>query len=76
MRRWASSLIFLTTLLWCQVNSLRSENDLISLAFVGDVMVAGSVGRRILKEGTDYPLAKVKSILSSADIAFCNLEVL
>lgn len=49
-------------------------NQEISLAFVGDVMLARSVGKKIASLGVDYPFSKTRHILSSADITFANLE--
>ncbi len=61
-------------LLTCGVVAQEVPTQKISLAFVGDVMLARGVGRKILNYGNDYPFAKVKDILSKADIAFANLE--
>jgi poly-gamma-glutamate capsule biosynthesis protein CapA/YwtB (metallophosphatase superfamily) len=46
----------------------------VTLAAVGDVLLARGVGRQISKHGDSYPLAKVAPILRSADLAFFNLE--
>lgn len=46
----------------------------ITLAFVGDVLLAGGAGRMMEKTNVGYPFAKVKNILKDADIAFANLE--
>ncbi|HEX9745992.1 MAG TPA: CapA family protein [bacterium] len=46
----------------------------IRLAFVGDILLARGCGQKIQRYGIEYPFAEVKSILSSADIAFGNLE--
>lgn len=66
--------VFLFHCLITQAQSLEQNTETISLAFVGDVMLARNVGQKILQHGVNYPLAKVKSILSQADIAFGNLE--
>jgi len=46
----------------------------VSLAAVGDVLLARGVARRIKKHGANYPFEKTKKIISGADIAFFNLE--
>ncbi|HCJ10159.1 MAG TPA: hypothetical protein DHW14_03195 [Clostridiales bacterium] len=46
----------------------------ITLAAVGDVMLARKTQREIDKYGLDYPFGNVAELLSSADITFCNLE--
>ena len=46
----------------------------VSLALVGDILLDSWVGTEILKQGVDYPWAKVKPILSTADLAIGNLE--
>jgi poly-gamma-glutamate synthesis protein (capsule biosynthesis protein) len=50
------------------------QKETINLAFVGDVMLARNVGKKIMSFGTSYPFAKTKDILAAADIAFANLE--
>lgn len=54
--------------------STKPDQKTVSLAFVGDIMLARGVGRKIASFGIDYPVAKVKNVLSNADIAFGNLE--
>jgi poly-gamma-glutamate synthesis protein (capsule biosynthesis protein) len=46
----------------------------VTLAFAGDVLLAGLVGAMIQDRGTEYPLAEVAPILKTADLAFANLE--
>ncbi|MCG0238724.1 MAG: CapA family protein [Firmicutes bacterium] len=46
----------------------------VTLAAVGDVMLARGVGRRIREEGPAYPVALVADRLAAADIALGNLE--
>lgn len=46
----------------------------VTLAAVGDVMLARKVGRLIEQKGTDYPLAELGKELRQYDVAFANLE--
>ena len=46
----------------------------ISVAATGDVMLSGGVEYFLKKRGVDYPFKNVNKILTSADIATCNLE--
>jgi poly-gamma-glutamate synthesis protein (capsule biosynthesis protein) len=46
----------------------------ITLSFVGDILLAGSSGRRALEFGMDYPLKKVAPILKNDDLTLANLE--
>lgn len=46
----------------------------ITLAAVGDVMLARKTQREIDQYGLDYPFKNVAERLSSADLTFCNLE--
>lgn len=46
----------------------------ITLAAVGDVLLARGVARKIARFGPGYPLGEAAPLLSSADIAFANLE--
>ncbi len=46
----------------------------VTLALVGDILLDSWVGTEMLKQGVDYPWAKVKPILSAADLAIGNLE--
>lgn len=57
----------------------EAEADLaesITFAFVGDIMLAGRVGRKVVQTGDyGYPFEHVKQIFQQADIVFGNLEV-
>ncbi|MFC3787293.1 CapA family protein [Paenibacillus sp. GCM10012307] len=44
------------------------------LAFVGDILLAGSVQKKLDEEGFDYPYAKSLSYLADADLTAGNLE--
>lgn len=46
----------------------------ITLLFTGDVMLGRSVERLMLKEGEDYPFARIAHTLADADVAVVNLE--
>ncbi len=46
----------------------------VSLAAVGDVMMARGVEKQCHKKGWDYPFVNVKAALRGADLAFANLE--
>lgn len=46
----------------------------ISLMAVGDVMLARKLDRLINQKGMDYPFLMTGELLSSADVAFANLE--
>ncbi|XEC93243.1 CapA family protein [Paenibacillus tarimensis] len=52
-----------------------SEDDrTVLLAFVGDILLAGSVQDLMKRHGFDYPYAKALSYLSDADLTAGNLE--
>ena len=46
----------------------------ISLAFVGDVMLARSIGERIVSDGANLPFAGVRDELRQSDLTIANLE--
>lgn len=46
----------------------------LTLAFAGDMQFTGNVENHIKKNGTNYPFAEVKPILTKADFALGNLE--
>jgi poly-gamma-glutamate synthesis protein (capsule biosynthesis protein) len=50
------------------------DEDELTLAFVGDLLPAGSVARLMAKNGYDYPYREARSLLESADITAGNLE--
>lgn len=59
----------------CYTNlSAQEIQPTVEIAFVGDILLARGVEKKIEKFGTNYPFANVKNILSSADIAVGNLE--
>lgn len=45
-----------------------------SIFFAGDIMLGRSVAEQIAKNGNDYPFAKIKDTVASADYAIANLE--
>ncbi|MFN0147865.1 MAG: CapA family protein [Dehalococcoidia bacterium] len=48
--------------------------SVLTLAAVGDVMLARSVGQAVLREGPSVVFAGVREVLAGADIAVANLE--
>jgi len=76
MRKLTIAVVLLAIWILLSSNAFAQEiqNQQISLAFVGDVMLARNVGKKIANLGKDYPFSKTRRILSSADIAFANLE--
>ena len=44
------------------------------LLFGGDVMLGRLAGDALLREGVDYPLGAVSTLLRGADLAIANLE--
>lgn len=48
--------------------------DRVTLAFVGDILPASTVGSLMDKNGVDYPFANAAATLQAADIAAGNLE--
>lgn len=50
------------------------QADWIRLSVAGDFMLARGVARAMRENGTLYPIEKVRDHLSSADLAFANLE--
>lgn len=52
----------------------RKPNSTVTLAAVGDVLLARGVGKQIEKNGPDWVFEDVRSTIKRADLAFCNLE--
>ncbi|GLX69284.1 CapA family protein [Paenibacillus glycanilyticus] len=50
------------------------SGDTVSLAFVGDILLAESVGDMMKQYGDDYPYLKAKFHLSEPDLTAANLE--
>ena len=46
----------------------------VTIAFVGDVLLAGSVGDAIAREGVHYPWALTREVFERADFVVANLE--
>lgn len=46
----------------------------VTVVAVGDIMLGRYIGKDLAQKGYIYPYTKVKDIISSADIAFANLE--
>ncbi len=52
----------------------RTPRRSVTLAAVGDILLAGSVSALIKQKGADFPFAKMKAVLQKSDLAFGNLE--
>jgi len=76
MRKLTTVVVLLATWVLLTSNAFSQEiqNQKISLAFVGDILLAGQAGRIMQTQGTSYPFAKVAPILKESDLAFGNLE--
>ncbi|NBD26058.1 CapA family protein [Paenibacillus glycinis] len=48
--------------------------DTADLSFTGDILLAASVEKLMLKNGYDYPYAKVRNFLQLSDVTAANLE--
>jgi poly-gamma-glutamate synthesis protein (capsule biosynthesis protein) len=46
----------------------------VTVAAVGDVQLGRGVGRRVARQGVDYPFARVQERIRGADVALLNLE--
>ncbi len=46
----------------------------VKLCAAGDVMLARSIGQRIIDEGPEVPFANISSLLWQADLRIINLE--
>lgn len=53
----------------------RAPRGEVSLLFLGDINMGRTLGRRIKAGETDYPLARIKELVSAADFACADLEV-
>jgi poly-gamma-glutamate capsule biosynthesis protein CapA/YwtB (metallophosphatase superfamily) len=54
--------------------AVRLKAATLTVAAVGDVMMAGSALEVIRQKGADYPFDSTRAAIQSADIAFANLE--
>jgi hypothetical protein len=50
------------------------DSETVRLAFVGDILLAGSVDELMRKQGYDFPYAKALPFLQGADLTAGNLE--
>jgi hypothetical protein len=48
--------------------------DQVSLAFIGDICLAGGMQKHLREKGYNHPFEKVKSALSNSDLTVGNLE--
>lgn len=63
-----------TAILAMALDSCGTVEESVSLVAVGDVMLSRGVGSTIARQGLDYPLNRVRTLLAQADITFGNLE--
>lgn len=56
------------------VSGQEVQRPKVTLAAVGDVMLARKVGRLMEEQGNDYPVKNIAGTLARADITFGNLE--
>lgn len=68
------SFALLASLLLRRRHALAQQADVITLAAVGDIMLARSIGRALQRDPHDSPFAGVIDVLRSADITVGNLE--
>ena len=52
----------------------RQPEPIVTLVAVGDILLDRGVARKIERHGNGYPFANVEDMLTTADIAFGNLE--
>jgi poly-gamma-glutamate capsule biosynthesis protein CapA/YwtB (metallophosphatase superfamily) len=55
-----------------QGDNEQPRND--TILFMGDIMLGRNVAAKMAKNGNDYPFAKIKDVVASADYAIANLE--
>ncbi|WP_192896513.1 CapA family protein [Cohnella sp. AR92] len=51
-----------------------SDDPIVNLAFVGDILLGARVEEYIVKNGAEYPFLKSSDLLQTADVAAGNLE--
>lgn len=73
MRKFSIAIIIILILLSAFIPIYNASKE-VSLITVGDILLDRGVRREITDNGYDYPYLKVRSVLSSADITFGNLE--
>lgn len=56
------------------IGPMREGDDVVKLAFVGDVMFASTVETQLKQNGYDYPYKEVKTYLERPDLTIANLE--
>jgi len=66
-----SLILYLILSIIC-ISSAAAEE--VSVVACGDIMLGRYIGKDLAQKGYSYPYTKVKDIISSADIAFANLE--
>lgn len=72
LRLLASACTALATVAFPCIAAPRTAS--VTICAVGDTLLARGVAKAIARSGPGYPLAKVRSLLTSGDIAVVNLE--
>ena len=73
MRRWYVVLGLIMALAMPAPTAAQAD-EIVTLAAVGDIMLARSIGAAMLRNPLDSPFAAVTDILQSADVTIGNLE--
>jgi poly-gamma-glutamate synthesis protein (capsule biosynthesis protein) len=68
------SVALLASLMLCRRHALAQSSDTITLAAVGDLMLARSLGRALQRDPNDSPFAGVRDALRGANVTVGNLE--
>ena len=66
-------LLFACSAAWAGAPRLPNDDE-ITIAAVGDVMLGGRTGPFLVENGPDYPYREVMSVLNQADLVAANLE--
>lgn len=66
-------LIIIIFVFFASITTLSAE-EVVHVAFAGDIKLDGYIGKKVKEHGFSYPFAKVKDIFDSADIVYGNLE--
>lgn len=67
-------LLAFPTVIAAESPTAESEQQPITINFVGDILQDNEVDSHIKKSGMDYPFKATSSVLKSADLTFGNLE--
>ncbi len=58
----------------CEAAKRQAARPSVTIVAVGDVQLGRGVGQAIARHGIDYPFARVRRLICSADLALANLE--